>query len=144
IEKARKRPSEKIKTTCQQCGKVLSSQQTLRIHITLRHGTDEQFVIPAPSRAATAPVDDLRQCQKCGALVNGASGLANHTCNPTKNEKNATTVIQHRKNVNDLYECELCVEKIKHKLYFQAHLAKHTELSLKSSNRCDKKKNLIS
>ncbi|XP_050101601.1 transcription factor grauzone-like [Anopheles aquasalis] len=113
-----------IQAPCELCGKVLSCQQSLRVHVRHMHGGEDEKLIcdtcgqqfrtkPALERhvqqhlGVAVPVDK-RQCPQCSVWVSGIRGLRMHLRNvhPAKDA---------------VFECEICHKRCKNAMTLDHH-----------------------
>ncbi|ETN66522.1 hypothetical protein AND_001688 [Anopheles darlingi] len=113
-----------IQAPCELCGKVLSCEQSLRVHVRHMHGGEDEKLIcdtcgqqfrtkPALERhvrqhlGMAVPVDK-RQCPQCGVWVSGMRGLRMHLRNvhPAKDA---------------VFECEICHKRCKNAMTLDHH-----------------------
>ncbi|XP_035780598.1 transcription factor grauzone-like [Anopheles albimanus] len=113
-----------IQAPCELCGKVLSCEQTLRVHVRHMHGGEDEKLIcdtcgqpfrtkPAlerhvrQHRGLPVPVDK-RQCPQCGVWVTGMRGLRAHLRNVHPAE-------------DAVFECEICHKRCKNAMTLDHH-----------------------
>uniref|UniRef100_A0A182IZG6 C2H2-type domain-containing protein n=1 Tax=Anopheles atroparvus TaxID=41427 RepID=A0A182IZG6_ANOAO len=154
-----------IQKQCRICQKVLSNNQSLKVHIAKIHGDDGNHICatcgelfrtkPAMERHIKAHLGlelvERLQCEYCKKWFNGKYNLRKHIrflhneegqvfrceiCQHVSPNSRALSNHKQRIHVEEKFECEYCGKRFKHRPNLREHIASHTGNPLYSCEIC--------
>ncbi|XP_052859862.1 transcription factor grauzone-like [Anopheles cruzii] len=154
-----------VQEECRICKKVLSNNQSLKVHIAQMHGDDGNHICDTCGKVFRTKAAMERhikehlglelvermQCEYCKKWFNGKYNLKKHIrflhneegqefrCDICQHESpNSRALANHklRVHVEEKYECEYCGKRFKRRPNLREHIASHTGNALYSCEIC--------
>uniref|UniRef100_A0A182Y7C2 C2H2-type domain-containing protein n=1 Tax=Anopheles stephensi TaxID=30069 RepID=A0A182Y7C2_ANOST len=155
-----------IKQQCNICQKMLSNQNSLKVHIAQVHSGDANQICDTCGKVfRTKPAMERHikldhqpqlvtweQCRQCEKWFDCKSNLKKHIrlihdqsgsfpCDQCEHESVTRRALVHHKNRihkrKQLFECDLCGKTVNSKLVLREHMATHSKIPLYSCEFCD-------
>uniref|UniRef100_A0A182PN80 Transcription factor grauzone n=1 Tax=Anopheles epiroticus TaxID=199890 RepID=A0A182PN80_9DIPT len=155
-----------IQQRCQICHKVLSSIQSLKVHMVQMHSDDGKYICDTCGKVfRTKPAMDRHinehlgldvvqrvQCEYCQKWFNGKYNLSKHvrflhkeggqlfpcdSCQHVSPNSRALANHKQRVHVEERFECEYCGKRFKRRPNLREHVASHTNVPLYSCEICN-------
>ncbi|XP_049542812.1 zinc finger protein 845-like [Anopheles darlingi] len=154
-----------VRKQCHLCNKVLSSQQSLRVHLAQMHSDDNQQICATCGKLFRTKqamerhikehrgeqLVDRMQCEYCKKWFNGKYNLRKHIrfihnedgqvfrCDICQHESPNSRALQNHKqrvHVEEKFECTYCGKRFKRQTSLREHMASHTGKPLYSCEVC--------